>query len=232
LTFKKISSSYLLDITKKRKLAIHCMVDQYQGLIFDCDGTLTDSMPWHFLAWQRTMSRHGIDFPESRFYELAGVPTAKIIDLLGRECDVKLDVKAVTVERDEAFELLAGNVKPVKPVLEVASRMKGRVPMAVASGSVRKSVEQQLDSLGIRNWFDAVVCAEDTKKHKPEPDVFLEAARRIGVPAVQCCVYEDGDLGIQAAQSAGMDVVDVRPMIADWKSEAATSDENVWSENH
>ena len=84
--------------------------------------------------------------------------------------------------------------------------------MAVASGSVRESVERQLKTLGIRSWFDAVVTAEDTKRHKPHPDVFLEAARQLDISPHLCRVYEDSDLGIEAAKRAEMAWVDVRPL--------------------
>jgi HAD superfamily hydrolase (TIGR01509 family) len=82
--------------------------------------------------------------------------------------------------------------------------------MAVASGGIRPVILAQLARLQCLDWFDAIVTAEDTERHKPDPDVFLEAARRLGVPPQFCRVYEDSDLGVEAAQRAGMQWIDVR----------------------
>ena len=185
---------------------------RYAGLIFDCDGTLTDSMPVHYVAWVTTLSKYGINFPESRFYELGGVPTNKIIDLLAAEQGVVVDSNAIAHEKELAFLEQLSSVGPNEPVCQVAREHHGSVPMAVASGGVRQVVIDQLNSIRMLHVFDAIVGAEDTELHKPNPDVFLEAARRLNVPAHQCVVFEDTDIGIQAARSAGMDYVDVRQL--------------------
>ncbi len=187
---------------------------RYAGLIFDCDGTLTDSMPIHYTAWVSTLSKYGIEFPENRFYELGGVPTNKIVDLLAAEQGRVLDANAVSHEKELAFLKHLTAVAPNEPVCEVAKSHYGKLPMAVASGGVRQVVIDQLSTIQIRELFDAIVGAEDTELHKPNPDVFLEAARRLNVPAQQCLVFEDTDIGIEAACRAGMDYVDVRNMSA------------------
>ncbi len=183
---------------------------EFEAVIFDCDGTLTDSMPTHFLTWKKVMADAGGEFPEHRFYELAGVPADKVAKIIAAENGIEIDVHAVVEQRELEFDKLAGQVKPFREVIELADQFRSRVPIAVGSGSIRRSVEAQLRGLGILDWFSAVVCAEDTERHKPEPDVFLEAARRMDVAPERCCVYEDGDLGIEAAHRAGMQVVDVR----------------------
>lgn len=182
------------------------------GLIFDCDGTLADTMPVHYRAWTATLGRYGIAFPEPRFYQLGGVPTAKIIRLLSEEQGVPVaDVDAMTHEKEAAFLDLLGDVRPVEAVFAVAAEHRGRLPMAVASGGYRAVVTRTLQFLRVLDWFDAVVCAEDTPRHKPEPDVFLEAARRLNVAdATRCLVFEDTDIGLEAARRAGMAAVDVR----------------------
>lgn len=182
----------------------------YAAIIFDCDGTLTDSMPVHYLAWHSTLSRYGIEFPEARFYELAGVPTDRIIERLAAEQQVEVDARAVAGEKEAAFLQLIHLLKPIDVVLEVAEHFRGRLPMAVASGGFRDVIVQQLERIGCADWFDAIVAAEDTERHKPFPDVFLEAARRLGVEPTKCLVYEDADLGLEAARAAGMDAIDVR----------------------
>ena len=182
-----------------------------RGLIFDCDGTLADTMPAHFVAWTSMLSRHGIPFPEIRFYELGGVPTAQIIRILSQESGVPVtDVNAMVWEKEAAFLESIHAVKPMEKVVAVANAYRGKLPIAVASGGYRETITRTLDVLGIRDWFDAMVTAEDTARHKPEPDVFLEAARRIGVAPEFCLVFEDTDIGLLAAKRAGMASVDVR----------------------
>jgi beta-phosphoglucomutase-like phosphatase (HAD superfamily) len=183
---------------------------RYDALIFDCDGTLTDSMPVHFLCWQQVMGRHGIEFPEPRFYALGGMPSDKIISLLAGERRMTLDAARVAEEKEDAFLDLLHLLKPIDWVVQIAREQRGAKRLAVASGGIRRVIEAQLRQIGCFDWFQAIVTAEDTSGHKPEPDVFLEAARRLGVEPSRCCVYEDADLGVEAARRAGMDCVDVR----------------------
>lgn len=183
---------------------------EYAALIFDCDGTLTDSMPVHYVAWHRTMSGYGISFPEDRFYALGGMPSDKIVRLLAGEQGILVDANRAATEKENAFLTLIHLLEPILPVMAVAEHFRHKLPMAVASGGFREVVQQQLNQIGCGDWFDSVVAAEDTDRHKPEPDVFLEAARRVGVSPQRCLVYEDSDLGISAAKTAGMDYVDVR----------------------
>lgn len=182
-----------------------------KALIFDCDGTLTDSMPIHFVAWQQVMESVDVEFTEKRFYELAGMPGDKVIDAIANHLDSATRIRLLQ-EREELFFASLDQVKPVDAVVQIAREHHKQMPMAVASGSIKASVEKQLETIGVSEWFQAVVAAEDTKLHKPEPDVFLEAARRLKVPAANCRVYEDSDLGIEAAERAGMQWVDVRPL--------------------
>ena len=180
------------------------------ALIFDCDGTLTNSMPVHYICWRKTMARHGIEFDEERFYALGGMPSDKIVELLAGEAGISLDAAAVAADKEQAFLETLHQLEPIQAVVEIARQHRGKKKMAVASGGFRNVIERQLLQIGVRDWFDTVVTAEDTSRHKPEPDVFLEAARRLGVSPVQCEVYEDSDLGIEAARRAGMQWVDVR----------------------
>ena len=187
------------------------------AFIFDLDGTLADTMPSHFLAWTRIAARHGLTFPEARFYALGGVPTANIAAMLIAEAGLSLDPAAIALEKEQAYfdSLTAGaGVKPIEPVLALARQRRGEGPLAVASGGVRRVVVRTLEALGIADWFAAVVAAEDTARHKPEPDVFLEAARRLDADPATCTVYEDTDIGLEAARRAGMLGVDVRLLIS------------------
>jgi HAD superfamily hydrolase (TIGR01509 family) len=189
-----------------------------QAFIFDLDGTLADTMPAHFELWQVVARRHGLTFPETLFYELGGVPTPKVAALLIERAGLALDPVAVAREKEEAYlEALASGavrVRPIEPVVEIARGLRGVGPLAIASGSPRRMVTHALEALAIADWFGAVVAAEDTARHKPEPDVFLEAARRLGAAPAACTVYEDTDLGLEAARRAGMRGVDVRVIVA------------------
>jgi beta-phosphoglucomutase-like phosphatase (HAD superfamily) len=180
------------------------------ALIFDCDGTLADTMPAHYRAWVEILRPHGIPFPEGRFYAMGGMPTVKILELLFSEVGKTVDIGMLSQQKEDAFLEKIGEVRPIEKVVAVARRGRGVLPMAVASGGYRHMVELTLRQIGILEWFPVVVTAEDTVKHKPEPDVFLEAARRLGAPPADCTVYEDTDLGIEAARRAGMRWVDVR----------------------
>jgi len=169
-------------------------------------------MPAHYQAWLEILRPHGIAFPEDRFYSMGGMPTGKILERLFSEVGRLPDIEALTRQKEAAFMEKLDEIRPVEKVVEVARRARGTTPMAVASGGHRHMVELTLRQIGILDWFPVLVAAEDTTRHKPEPDVFLEAARRLGVAPTECTVYEDTDLGIEAAQRAGMRWVDVRAM--------------------
>ncbi len=181
-----------------------------QGLIFDCDGTLANTMPLHWRAWQMITQRHGLHFPEDRFYSLGGVPSRDILKMLAEEQGRSLDPIAVAHEKEEAYLPLMAEVEPIHVVVEIARKNHGKIPMAVASGGTQKIICQVLDHLKIRDLFAAVVTSEMVKNQKPAPDIFLEAARRIGVDPKRCRAYEDTDLGLTAIRAAGMEAVDVR----------------------
>ncbi len=183
---------------------------QHAGLIFDCDGTLADTMPLHFVAWNTTFQRHGIKFSEDRFYAMAGQPTVQITEILLQEQGLEGDAVAIAHEKELEFLNTLDRAEPIGPIVEIAKRFRETHPMGVGSGSNRDVVFQILDQIGLKDFFDCVVGAEDTPRHKPEPDVFLEVASRIKAPAEDCLVFEDADLGIEAARRGGMAWFDIR----------------------
>jgi len=184
-----------------------------KGIIFDCDGTLADTMPLHWQAWQVIVERHRFYFPEDRFYSLGGVPSRDILNMLRMEQQLSLNPIAVALEKEEAYLPLLPQVRPIQAVVGIAREHFGKIPLAVASGGTKPVIEKVLRHLGIRELFAAVVTTEDVVKQKPAPDIFLEAARRIGVKPGSCRAYEDTDLGLQAIRAAGMQAVDVRQLI-------------------
>ena len=113
-------------------------------------------------------------------------------------------------EKEEAYLPLKPEAKLIEPIAAIAREAQGRLPMAVATGGRTKYIKPLLESVGILDWFGAVVTADDVENHKPAPDTFLKAAALIGVPAEECRAYEDTDLGMEAIRAAGMEAVDVR----------------------
>jgi beta-phosphoglucomutase-like phosphatase (HAD superfamily) len=183
-----------------------------KGIVFDCDGTLADTMPIHWKVWNEIATRYKLHFPEDRFYALGGVPSRDILKMLGEEQGVKLDPLAIADEKESQYLTMLEHVGPIEIVVEVARANFGKIPMAVASGGSQPIIVQVLEHLGIRHLFNAVVTSEMVVNQKPAPDIFLEAARRIGVPPQFCRAYEDTDIGLQAIRSAGMEGIDVRKL--------------------
>ncbi len=186
------------------------MKTSFQALIFDCDGTLADTMPLHYQTWCETLNPLGLSFPEPLFYAWAGVPTRDIIRRLAEEQSVAVDVEAAACEKDRLYLEELHTIKPIEPVVAIVREHCGILPMAVASGSLRKTVLLTLQCLDLQDAFKAIVAAEDVCRQKPAPDIFLEAARRLNVPPGACCAYEDGEFGLEAIRAAGMTAVDIR----------------------
>lgn len=180
------------------------------GIIFDCDGTLADTMPAHYEAWAETLIRYELELSEDRFYALGGWPTEKVTELLVRESGRTHNVSEIATHKEELFLTKIHLVEAIAPVVAVAREHHQKLPLGVATGGTRDVAEKILRQIGVWGLFDAFVCAEDVSHHKPAPDVFLEAARRLGVDPRGCLVYEDTNPGIEAARRAGMRVVDVR----------------------
>ena len=185
--------------------------DGYDAVIFDLDGTLVDSMPAHFSAWCEALTKHDAPsiFPEDVFYAMGGRPTKDIVAELNGECGLHLDPEEVAVDKRNAFLENLDQVVVIEEVAEFVRSLRGKMPMAIATGGTRLVVEKTLQHCGLSDLFDEVVTANDVKCGKPAPDVYLEAASRIEVAPERCLVLEDAPAGIMAAQSAGMQVVSV-----------------------
>ena len=177
----------------------------YAGYIFDCDGTLADTMPLHYRAWARVVAEAGGEFSEPLFYRWGGRPSAEIVQSLNADFGLRMDVTD-TVKRKEAYFVeLIDEVKPIEDVVAIARSIHAKgLPLAVCSGGYREFIELTLETIGIRSLFDVMVCAEDYTRGKPAPDCFLTTAERLGVPPAECLVFEDSPAGIAAAKAAGM----------------------------
>jgi len=191
-----------------------------EGVIFDCDGTLADTMPLHYRAWAETLALSGAEMSEALFYELGGVATGEIVRILNARHGYHLPVAETAAAKERRYEDLLPQAPAVRPVVTLARSLCGRVPMAVASGGIRRLVDKTLAALDLTRCFQAIRTAEDVVNGKPAPDLFLSAAAAIGVAPERCMVYEDSDLGLEAARRAGMRWVDVRPLV---QAERATA---------
>ena len=183
-----------------------------RGLIFDCDGTIADTMPLHYQAWVAALREHGEDFPEALFYELAGIPTVGVIEILNERHGYNLPVQEAADRKEGLYQTLVPQVLPIEPVVSLIKRYAGRLPMAVATGGTRAICSKTLSSLHLLEYFRHIVTADDVRRGKPAPDIFLEAAHRLDVAPQQCYAFEDAELGLQSARAAGMTVIDIRPM--------------------
>ena len=170
-----------------------------RGLIFDCDGTLADTMPLHYRAWVAALGEHQVEFPEALFYELGGVTTPGIVQILNDRYGHEMPVQETADRKDRLYEEFIPQVLAIDPVVALVREYHGKMPMAVASGGTRPIVLRTLKTISILDCFAAIVTADDVKHGKPAPDIFLESARRLNLPAGECYVFEDAEPGFAAA---------------------------------
>jgi HAD superfamily hydrolase (TIGR01509 family) len=178
----------------------------FEAYIFDCDGTLIDSMPLHWDAWRAALEAHGapFEFTLEMHHGYAGMSIREIVLKLNAHFGTDLDGAAIEATRATWFLQHLAQLQPVAQVVEIARASRGKVKMAVASGSERDVVEKELKHLGIWEWFGACVTPADVPRSKPFPDLFLRAAELIQTAPEKCLVFEDGQNGLRAAEAAGM----------------------------
>ncbi len=182
----------------------------FDALIFDCDGTLVDTATAHLAALRVGLAEHGLEMTDEFYYPRAGLTPRALFEEYEWEMGRAVPRAEVVARYSVAFKEGLHLLEEVSVVAEVARAWKGRVPMAVGSNGQRGNVESTLRATGLLGLFDFVVVAADVAAGKPAPDVFLEAARRMGVRAERCVVFEDTDEGLEAARAAGMDGRDIR----------------------
>jgi HAD superfamily hydrolase (TIGR01509 family) len=181
----------------------------FEAYLFDCDGTIADSMALHYVAWSKALAERGCELSEELFYAWGGMSVAEIISTLNEQRGLCMPVADVAQRKEELYFENLPQLKAVPEVLEHIEASYGRIPFAVVSGSTRESVTASLTALHLLDKFETLVCAGDYKKSKPDPEPFLIAARRLGVAPEECLVFEDADMGIEAATAAGMASVKV-----------------------
>jgi beta-phosphoglucomutase family hydrolase len=184
---------------------------QFKAYLFDCDGTIADSMPLHYRAWKQALGEWDCEFEEKLFYDLGGMPVAEIISSLNERHGLRMPVETVARRKEALYFELLPQLQAVPEVLQHIEAEHKKIPFAVVSGSTRESVTASLVALNLLEHFDTMVCAGDYAKSKPDPEAFLLAAARLGVTPEFCLVFEDTERGIQAAKAAGMASIKVPP---------------------
>jgi HAD superfamily hydrolase (TIGR01509 family) len=192
----------------------------FDAYLFDCDGTIADSMPLHFEAWNHALSEWGGQLTEELFYAWAGIPFAKTIDLLNEKYGLKIPLEPTGTRKEEHYHKLLSKIQPVESVVHHVREQHGKIPFAVVSGSPRDSILKTLKALELLDYFPIIVGAEDYSRGKPHPDPFLLAAKLLGAKPERCLVFEDADLGIESARAAGMSWVKV-PIVSQIEARAA-----------
>lgn len=176
---------------------------EFGAYLFDCDGTIADSMPLHHRAWTQALDEWDCTFPEDLFYAWGGRTVADIIASLNEAQGLTMPVAAVTDRREQLYRELLPQLTAVPGIVAHIEDARGRIPTAVVSGSTRDSVTASLTALGLLDAFDVLVCAGDYTRAKPDPEAFLSAAAHLGVPPEHCLVFEDTDLGDPGRHGGG-----------------------------
>jgi beta-phosphoglucomutase family hydrolase len=177
------------------------------SVIFDLDGTLVDSEPNYYEAGRRLLAAHGVaDFSWDHHARFIGIGTRETLEILRGEYGIEAPVEELLAAKNRTYLELARASTAVFPEMrKFVERLHAEgVPMAVASGSSRAAIEAVLAGTGLDAYIPTVVSAEEVAKGKPEPDVFLETARRLGAVPADCVVLEDAAPGAAAAHAAGM----------------------------
>ena len=179
---------------------------EFAGFIFDLDGTLIDTMPLHYRAWNEAMRRAGFraKLDEEFFYSLGGVPPRHLKDAFVKRYGRRFDFDRILKSKEALFAALQADVRLIKLTVAFARRVAATHPVAIASGGPRRVVRQSLRIAGLASLFPIIITADDVAQGKPAPDMFLLAAKRMQVPPGRCLVFEDAEPGFRAAEAAGM----------------------------
>jgi len=191
---------------------LETIVSNATALIFDCDGTLVKTPELYAKAWRKAFGKAGHSMDSIWYHQRAGMSEHVLMDEFATEFGAEFDREQVIECLRQAVLEEIHTLTEITVVAAIARAQAGLKPMAVASGGPREIVLASLDAAGLTPLFDTVVTIDDVAAAKPAPDLFLEAAHRLGVPADGCLVLEDSPQGLLAAQNAGMAVVDVNDL--------------------
>ena len=182
-----------------------------KGLIFDMDGTLINSLPAHYEAWSEACSLYGVAFSFDFFAALTGRPVLELSKDIITTFNMNISPIRLVEMKEQFIEKNLNKIELIRPVMQIIEACNGKLPMAVGTGASKKTATRLLSETGIINQFESIITSDDVEHYKPHPDTFLKAAQAINIAPEACLVFEDGQLGIEAALAAGMDVIDVKP---------------------
>lgn len=183
-----------------------------RALIFDCDGTLVDTLPVYARAWGVEFATSGVEMAPDWYWARSGFSEVAILDAFEQDHSVTLDRERASATTQRAFLEHIAELREIAAIAAIARAHHSMLPMAVASSGWKSIVVPSLEAAGLTGLFDTVVTIDDVALAKPDPDLFLEAARRLGVDPADCLVFEDSPQGLEAARRAGMPAVDVREL--------------------
>ncbi|KYG68730.1 phosphatase [Bdellovibrio bacteriovorus] len=181
----------------------------HKALLFDFDGTVADTMGAHLKAWNIGLASYNLTLSKEQHQAWAGRPTRKIVEMLNEMHKVQIPADVFLKEKEVHYFSAINEIKEIKAVMDVIKHYHRRLPMAIVTGSRRHPVETTLKHLGITQYFEHLICAEDYQNGKPAPDCFLLGAEKLGIDPAECLVFEDAHLGIEAARNAQMDCLKV-----------------------
>ena len=180
--------------------------------VFDWDGVVVDSSRAHERSWERLAEEENRPLPPDHFKRGFGMKNEKIIpELLAWTTDSR-EIRRLSLRKEELYReiIRAEGIAPLRGVREFLERLdRAGVPRVIASSTHRLNITSTLEVLGLSGYFPLVVSAEDVTHGKPDPEIFLLAAKKLGAPPARCVVFEDAHVGIEAARAAGMKVVGV-----------------------
>ena len=191
------------------------ILENYKGLVFDCDGTLVNSMEYFFNGWEALCQKHNLTFSKERFFSIAGTPVRRIVEIILEDNNRPIDdswVDSFLVEKRAFHKEQRENGRfptEITCVTKIVKELYGKLPMAVASSGGKVFVNEDLKHHDLLQYFDAVVTVEDVKNGKPAPDLFLEACKRIEIDPKLCLGYEDAAIGIESLHAAEINAVNV-----------------------
>ena len=198
---------------EKRTMSIP-LPEGVKGLIFDLDGTIIDSMPLHHRAYNASLEPYGVHYPLDVFHSRGGIPTSDTLRMIETEHQItNFDLPLALETKRKFVDAHLSELTLIQPVWEVIKAFHSKLPMAIGTGSNRQTVNEMFALFPFGEYFTHVVTATDVENFKPHPETFLKGAELIGIDPSDCVVFEDGKPGMVAAESAGMQVIDITKFV-------------------
>ena len=185
-------------------------LSSYRGLIFDLDGTLIDSMPFHVKAWCQVAKEHGFEIDPNDIYRIAGSASIDIAEHYKKQGRPVGDSSEYVQRKMAIYRSHVDEIRIFEKIFDTLKKCRqSGAKIAIGTGSSRDNALEVLNRKGILDYVDVVITSSDVKAHKPNPDTFLAAADKMGLSPRECCVFEDGGLGLVAAVNGGFDCIEV-----------------------